>query len=111
MRDFVHVSDIARANRMALDRAFRREPGVADVLTCNVSSGDPHTVGEFATVLAEAMDGPAPQVVGGGRPGDVRHVVADPGLAAEVLGFQAQTSFRDGVTDFAAAPLRSSIRV
>lgn len=111
MRDFVHVTDIARANRMALERAVRPSTGGADVLACNISSGDPHTVGEFATVLAEAMGGPTPEVVWGGRPGDVRHVVADPGLAARVLGFQAQKSFRDGVTEFATAPLRASVRV
>jgi dTDP-L-rhamnose 4-epimerase len=45
-------------------------------------------------------------VVGGARPGDVRHVVASPHLAEELLGFRAQVSFADGVAEFATAPLR-----
>jgi dTDP-L-rhamnose 4-epimerase len=100
-RDFVHVRDVARANVLAL----RAEPpgGFAAV---NVCSGEPHTVGDLAAALASAMGGPAPEVVGGARPGDVRHVVASPHLAAEVLGFEAGTSFVEGVAEFAVAPLR-----
>jgi dTDP-L-rhamnose 4-epimerase len=55
------------------------------------------------------MDGPAPQVVGGARPGDVRHVTADPARAAEVLGFRAATPFADGITRFATDPLRAAV--
>ena len=49
----------------------------------------------------------APEVVGGARPGDVRHVVADPAYAARALGFRAATTFADGVAAFATDPLRS----
>ena len=40
------------------------------------------------------------------RSGDVRHVVASPALAAEVLGFEARISFADGMAGFVHAPLR-----
>ncbi len=107
MRDFVHVADVAAANLAAIDRAAggRSVPG-GDVLVCNVSSGEPHTVGEMAATLAAAMGGPAPQIVGGGRAGDVRHVVADPALARAVLGFSARIAFQDGVREFATAAMR-----
>jgi len=100
-RDFVHVTDVARANLLALTT-----PGTSEFTAVNVCSGEPHTVGDMAQALATAMGGPDPVVVGGARPGDVRHVVAAPHRAAEVLGFQARVSFADGVAEFATAPLR-----
>jgi dTDP-L-rhamnose 4-epimerase len=101
-RDFVHVSDVALANALAVET-----DGVQGrLLPVNVCSGEPHTVGELAVELAAACDGPTPRVVGGARPGDVRHVVADPTNARRLLGFLAQVRFADGVAAFAADPLR-----
>jgi dTDP-L-rhamnose 4-epimerase len=102
-RDFVHVSDVAMANLLALHAT--PEPGHAEAV--NVCSGEPHTVGELAAELAATSGGPAPRVVGGARPGDVRHIVADPGKARQLLGFHARTSFADGMREFATAPLRA----
>jgi dTDP-L-rhamnose 4-epimerase len=104
-RDFVHVSDVARANALALST----EPPFGRCVPVNVCSGQPHTVGELATELARAMSGPAPQIVGGARPGDVRHVTADPSRAAELLGYRAQVSFAEGVARFATDPLREPV--
>lgn len=101
-RDFVHVSDIARANVLAIH--CEAEPGALTPL--NVCSGQPHTVGELAAELAWAYGGPEPRIVGGARSGDVRHVVADPSEAARLLGFHAAMSFADGVKAFATDPLR-----
>ena len=100
-RDFVHVTDVAAANLLALDAP---EPGFRPV---NVCSGEPHTVGELAATLAAAMGGPVPRIVGGARAADVRHVVADPARAAELLGFRAVVRFTDGVAAFATDPLRA----
>ncbi|HVL84163.1 MAG TPA: NAD-dependent epimerase/dehydratase family protein [Pseudonocardia sp.] len=103
LRDFVHVTDVAVANVLALTA-----PAPPAALTAvNVCSGEPHTVGELATELAAAMGGPAPEIVGGARPGDVRHVVADPARARELLGFHAAVRFADGVRAFATDPLRA----
>jgi dTDP-L-rhamnose 4-epimerase len=102
-RDFVHVTDVARANVAALTAP---EP-VAGPL--NVASGQPHTVGELAAALAAAVGGPAPEIVGGWRPGDVRHVVASPALAADRLGFRATVGFTRGMAEFAQAELRDPV--
>ena len=48
-----------------------------------------------------------PVVTGQYRSGDVRHIVADPARAAEVLGFRAAVDPRDGLREFAFAPLRA----
>jgi dTDP-L-rhamnose 4-epimerase len=101
-RDFVHVSDVALANALAV-RA--RAPAGA-CTPVNVCSGEPHTVGELAATLAEACGGPPPRVVGGARAADVRHVVADPAGARRLLGFRAVTPFATGVRAFATDPLR-----
>lgn len=100
MRDFVHVSDVAAANLLALGRT---EPGV---VVANVCSGEPHSIGDLAASLARAHGGPAPVVTGEFRLGDVRHVVASPSLAADVLGFRARVGFDEGVTRFASESLR-----
>ena len=49
----------------------------------------------------------APVVTGQYRSGDVRHIVADPARAAELLGFRAVVDPRDGLREFAFAPLRT----
>jgi len=100
-RDFVHVSDIARANVLALTNV-QPAPG-----PFNVCTGTPRTVLDMAQALRP--DGaPAPRVVGGYRLGDIRHVFADPTRAANVLGFTAAIPFETGMREFSQAPLRES---
>jgi dTDP-L-rhamnose 4-epimerase len=103
-RDFVRVTDVARSNVLAIGR----DPAPGSLVAVNVCSGEPHTVGELAAALAGAMDGPEPVVVGGARPGDVRHVVASPVRARELLGFSAEVGFAEGVAAFATDELRES---
>jgi dTDP-L-rhamnose 4-epimerase len=86
-RDFVHVRDVARANIAALT-GERPAPGAF-----NVASGTPRTVLDLARAVC-AGTGIAPAVVGGGRLGDVRHIVASPERAARALGFRAVEPFR-----------------
>lgn len=111
MRDFVEVSDVARANLAALedlmsDRSRTAEPGHR---AYNVASGTPRPIIDLARTLALVLDGPQPEVVGGGRPGDVRHIVADPARAEAELGFRAEIDFTEGVGIFAGAPMRAPI--
>ena len=75
----------------------------------NVCSGRPSTIGEVAEQLSALHGGPAPVVTGQFRPGDVRHVVADPARAAERLGFRAAIGLDDGMAEFAHAPLRDAV--
>jgi dTDP-L-rhamnose 4-epimerase len=86
LRDFVHVEDVARANVAALT--------VPDAFDgpLNVASGEPRRVLDLALAMCEGTS-LVPRVVGGGRVGDVRHIVASPDRAADVLGFRAQVPF------------------
>ena len=82
-------------------------PGSARFLAANVCSGQPISIREVADQLSVASGGPAPQVTGQYRSGDVRHIVADPGRAREVLGFSAKIGPQAGLKEFAKAPLRN----
>lgn len=86
-RDFVHVADVARANVLALTSE------VAFDGPLNVASGTSRTVLDLAWAACAGTD-LVPDVAGGGRAGDVRHIVASPTRAAEVLGFVADQPFR-----------------
>lgn len=104
MRDFVHVSDVARANVVAL-RAVGR-PGRSDAY--NVCSGEPLSIGDVASLIAQgAGSGARPELTGRYRLGDVRHVVASPARASAELGFTAAISPRVGLPELATAPLRA----
>ncbi|CAN5421519.1 NAD-dependent epimerase/dehydratase family protein [soil metagenome] len=101
-RDFVHVADVAHANVLALTN---EDPAPGPF---NVCSGVPTTVLQMAEALRP--DGaPTPQVVGGYRAGDIRHVFASPERAAADLGFRARIGFADGMREFATAPLRRTV--
>jgi dTDP-L-rhamnose 4-epimerase len=105
MRDFIHVDDIAAANLAAV------QSGRGGFTAANVCSGKPISIMEVAAELCAARDpGPEPSlkpvVTGQYRSGDVRHIVADPAAAAELLGFRAAVHPHDGLHEFAFAPLR-----
>ena len=101
-RDFVHVTDVALANVLALSDPLATEPGT--LVPLNVCSGRAVTILEVAQSLGRAVGGPAPVVTGRWRPGDVRHVVADPARAAAVLGFRAGVDLDDGLAELAGVP-------
>ena len=102
-RDFVHVADVSAANVAAL---CVPEPVLG---ACNIASGTPHTVGDLAATLADAMGGPDPVVTGAFRLGDVRHVTASASRAEALLGVRAEVTFEDGIAEFAHAPLREAM--
>jgi dTDP-L-rhamnose 4-epimerase len=95
LRDFVHVRDVARANVLALTAD---EPATGAL---NVCSGVRRSILDMACALhAAAGDGaPAPEVVGGYRLGDVRHVFAAAERAERVLGFAAGEDFGRGMAE------------
>ncbi|WP_025738097.1 NAD-dependent epimerase/dehydratase family protein [Mycobacterium genavense] len=101
MRDFVHVDDVAAANVAA---AHAERDGFTAV---NVCSGRPISILQVATAICQARgEVVSPVITGQYRSGDVRHIVADPARAAQVLGFRAAIDPREGLREFAFAPLR-----
>ncbi|WP_029110973.1 NAD-dependent epimerase/dehydratase family protein [Mycobacterium sp. URHD0025] len=101
MRDFVHVDDVAAANVAAVGA------GLDGFNAFNVCSGRPISIMEVAARLCAARGADQPVVTGQYRSGDVRHIVASPVRAAQVLGFEAAIDPYDGLAEFAFAPLRA----
>jgi dTDP-L-rhamnose 4-epimerase len=98
-RDFVHVRDVARACRLALEAP----PSVRGVF--NVGSGESRTICEVFQELAatmEASGGGVAEITGRYRVGDVRHCFADITRARSELGFEPRIAFADGIVEFVA---------
>ncbi|XVQ10590.1 NAD-dependent epimerase/dehydratase family protein [Spirillospora sp. CA-255316] len=100
-RDFVHVRDVARANVLALEALGKRHGG--GLRAYNIASGTPRSIADMAHALADVYGGPEPQVTGGYRLGDVRHIVASPERARAELGYTARVPFTEGMAEFAEA--------
>ena len=93
-RDFVNVSDVARAIVLTLDRT-----DVADEVL-NIGSGQALTVREIARSLGKALDTEIePEITGQCRVGDIRHCFADISKATEILGYQPRVSLEDGLRE------------
>ncbi|MDR0182626.1 SDR family NAD(P)-dependent oxidoreductase [Lysobacter arvi] len=94
-RDFVHVSDVARACRLAL------ETDAAAGRAINIGSGVSVSIVEVADAMARALDVEelAPEITGQFRVGDIRHCFADIGLAREVLGYAPRMTLERGLAE------------
>jgi dTDP-L-rhamnose 4-epimerase len=96
-RDFVHVSDVAQACRLALTTDG------ADGRIVNVGSGESATVGRIAERLGRVLgkESIEPRVTGNYRVGDIRHCFADITHARSALGFEPRVSLEQGLEDLA----------
>jgi dTDP-L-rhamnose 4-epimerase len=95
-RDFVHVKDVARACRLALEK------NEANGEVLNIGSGNQYTVRYIADKLSEVMNkNIQPEVSGKYRIGDIRHCFADLAKAKRVLGYEPQVRFEDGLKELA----------
>jgi dTDP-L-rhamnose 4-epimerase len=96
-RDFIHVSDVAKACRLALE-----VPESAGEVF-NIGSGESYTVRQLAELLAETMDKTHlhPDITGDYRVGDIRHCFADISKAERVLGFKPKVNIKDGMKELA----------
>jgi dTDP-L-rhamnose 4-epimerase len=95
-RDFVSVSDVSRACRLAL------ESDRADGHAINVGTGHGVSVLDVADKLARVLDADVEAEVNGKfRAGDIRHCFADGSLARELLGFEADVELERGMAELA----------
>jgi dTDP-L-rhamnose 4-epimerase len=96
-RDFVHVRDVARAFRLALEQP--QAPGHV----INIGSGQAYTIAEVAALLADAMGVPeiAPDIMRKARSGDIRNCFADISKARELLGFDPAFRLETSLGPFA----------
>ncbi|MDX8433801.1 MULTISPECIES: UDP-glucose 4-epimerase GalE [Mesorhizobium] len=98
VRDYIHVSDLARAHLKAL---IHLEAG-GDSLSVNLGTGRGVSIREILETVARMTARPVPVVYRPRRPGDPAELYADPSLAREQLGFVAELSDIDTIVRTAA---------
>jgi dTDP-L-rhamnose 4-epimerase len=95
-RDFVHVRDVARAFRLALEQPQAAGHAI------NIGSGQSYSIREVAVLLAKAMGLPdmRPDITGKARSGDIRNCFADISKARDLLGFCPEYRLESSLDEF-----------
>lgn len=88
-RDYVYVSDVARANLMALETEFVGE--------INIGTGVETSTNQVFELVTEAMGLQREKVYAPERPGEQVTSALDASRAAQVLGWRPEVSFAEGV--------------
>jgi UDP-glucose 4-epimerase len=86
IRDYIHVNDLASAHALALDHLAKGGESVR----CNLGTGVGVSVRQIIDAAEEVTGKKVPLVYGPRREGDPPQLLADPRLAKEVLGWEAQ---------------------
>ena len=86
IRDYIHVNDLASAHAKALDHLAIGGSSVH----VNLGTGVGISVKEIISAVEKVTGQTVPIVLGKRRAGDPAQLVADPSLAAEVLGWRAK---------------------
>lgn len=88
VRDYVHVSDLARAHVAGLEWIAKNDRS----LTVNLGSEEGLSVLEIIEAARRVTGRPVPAKIVGRRPGDPARLVASSALARETLGWEARHS-------------------
>ncbi|QLC34855.1 NAD-dependent epimerase/dehydratase family protein (plasmid) [Halarchaeum sp. CBA1220] len=94
-RDFVHVSDVVQANRLAATTDHTGE-------AFNVGTGRAVEIRQLATLIRDVVDPGVEVEFGDARAGDIRASVADVSKARERLGYDPGVALADGLADLVA---------
>lgn len=94
VRDYIHVSDLARAHVLALGALARNEVS-ADIF--NLGCGDGYTVKEVIDTARQVTGRKIPVQVGARRAGDPAVLIASSDRIARVLGWQPRHSTIDNI--------------
>ena len=86
VRDYIHVTDLARGHLRALVR-LADKPGC---ITHNLGTGRGYSVLEMLVAFEQACGHSIPYEIVSRRPGDIAECYADPGRARQELGWSAE---------------------
>ena len=98
VRDYIHVTDLARAHVQAVQYLIDGKESLA----VNLGSGQGTSIREVLEAIGRLTARPVPTVVAPKRPGDPPILIADSTLASKRLGFVAQLSDIDTIIRTAA---------
>ena len=86
VRDYIHVTDLALGHIKAIE-ALEKDPGL---LICNLGTGNGYSVLDVVKAFEKASGIEIPYQLQHRRAGDAAAAYADPALAKELLGWQAE---------------------
>jgi UDP-glucose 4-epimerase len=93
IRDYIHVTDLARAHVAALDHL--EAGGTSDVFNCGYGRG--YSVLEVLDAVRRVSGRPLPAKLSGRRPGDPASIVASPLKIRERLGWRPELDDLDAI--------------
>jgi len=88
IRDYIHVSDLAEAHVLALERLTSTE----ESFTVNLGTENGISVKSMLEIAKEVTGRPIPSVITGRRAGDPERVIASAAKAKDILGWTAKHS-------------------
>ena len=91
VRDYIHVSDLARGHVLSLEALEKNGKGHV----VNLGTGHGVSVLEMISAYSKACGRKLPYRIAPRRAGDVAACYADPSLAKDVLGFTAERTLQD----------------
>ena len=95
VRDYIHVEDLAEGHVLAVNK-LADNPGL---LIVNLGTGRGYSVLEMVKAFSEVCGKEIPYKIMPRRPGDIDECYADPTLAKELLGFEAQFGIEEMCRD------------
>ena len=95
VRDYIHVTDLARGHVLALNK-FREESAVR---VYNLGTGHGYSVLEVVHAFEKACGKKIPYVIKPPRAGDIATCYSDPGKAREELGWEAEYGIEEMCAD------------
>jgi len=91
IRDYIHVSDLAKAHRVALEKVFATK--VDEVY--NVGSGTGYSVTEMINQIAESIGKAITPILSPRRPGDIAQLIASIAKIERDLGWKPERSLKE----------------
>jgi len=91
-RDFNFISNVVRANLLAMDR-----DGLPSGVVINVGAGERISINQLFAAMAEHLGSDLAPSYAPGRAGDVRHSLASLERARELLGYAPEVGWREGL--------------
>lgn len=95
VRDFIHVVDLAKGHVLAVNK-LATNPGLIIV---NLGTGHGYSVLDMVHAFEKVTGKTIPYKIMPRRPGDIDECYADPTLAKELLGFEAQFGIEEMCRD------------
>jgi UDP-glucose 4-epimerase len=102
IRDYIHVWDLARAHVKAvenLEAAFEKSANNEHFIVINLGTGKGVTVKELVKAYENVIGHPINKAQAPARPGDVPGAYANCDKALELIGWKAELSIEQGISD------------